>query len=293
MQQTKLSGLRDSRVALFNASVLALFVELVLIRWVPSVVHVVGFFANVVLIASFLGLGVGMMRAREDSAATGALRLSVLVATLALYRMARPSVGLGGDSGFGINELVFADRISVPLPVILIGVFGLVAWTLVPFGRLVAAVFDDLERIPAYTINIAGSLAGVALFTVISAIGAPSALWFALAFLIVGVYAGWKATVIPAVLVAVSLGAAYRADIGDSTGEVLWSPYNQLRVRAVGDNIDDGFTIDVNNQFLLSGFDLSPDAVHPPGLPLEDGPKITSLVDHYNFPSNSPSPTRF
>lgn len=85
-------------------------------------------------------------------------------------------------------------------------------------------------------------------------------------------------------LVAVSLGVAYRADIGDSNGEVLWSPYNHLRVRTGGDNIDDGFTIDVNNQFLLSGFDLSPDAVHPPGLPLEDGPKITSLVDYFNFP---------
>ena len=51
----------DWRLSLFTASLLALFVELVLIRWIPSVVHVVGFFANVVLIASFLGLGVGMM----------------------------------------------------------------------------------------------------------------------------------------------------------------------------------------------------------------------------------------
>jgi len=54
--QSAISG--RAGVSLFTASLLALFVELALIRWIPSVVHVVGFFANVVLIASFLGLGV-------------------------------------------------------------------------------------------------------------------------------------------------------------------------------------------------------------------------------------------
>jgi hypothetical protein len=46
---------------LFLASFLSLFVELALIRWIPGTVHIVGFFTNLVLIASFLGLGIGWL----------------------------------------------------------------------------------------------------------------------------------------------------------------------------------------------------------------------------------------
>lgn len=284
MAQAQAIDGRRSRVTLFAVSVLALFVELVLIRWVPSVVHVVGFFANIVLIASFLGLGVGMMRSRPGSAARAASRLAVVVAVLAAYRIVSPTVTLSSDSALGINEIIFSDRFALPLPVILVGVFALVSWALVPYGRLVAGVFDDLERIPAYTINIAGSLTGVALFTVVSALGTPSVVWFALALLVVGVYAGWKEMTLPVLLVAVALSAVYLVDTDKLSGDVLWSPYNQLRVRAAGDKIDDGFVIDVNNQFLLSGFDLSPDAEPPSGVSDDVAAEIAALASYYDFP---------
>ena len=57
----KLRGLFSTdRRKLFLASFLSLFLELALIRWVPGRVHVVSFFNNLVLIACFLGLGIGM-----------------------------------------------------------------------------------------------------------------------------------------------------------------------------------------------------------------------------------------
>ena len=243
-------------VSLFTASVLALFVELILIRWIPSVVHVVGFFANVVLIASFLGLGVGMMASDSRAAEKAALRLLVAVTVLSGYRILGPTVALDADTAYGINEVVFSNRIKVPLPLILVAVFVLVAWTLIPFGRLIALSFDELERIPAYTVNIAGSLIGVAAFTLASALGAPSIVWFVVALLLLLFHTGFK-QVAPALgLMVLVLGLVYYADTGGLRGEVLWSPYNQLRVRPVGASVDDGFTIDVNNQFLLSGFDL-------------------------------------
>src|SRR5271155_4306384 len=49
---------------LFIASFLALFMEVMFIRWVPSYERVLAYFTNFVLIASFLGLGVGSMLAR-------------------------------------------------------------------------------------------------------------------------------------------------------------------------------------------------------------------------------------
>ena len=46
---------------LFVASFLALFLEVMLIRWVPSYERVLAYFTNCVLMAAFLGLGVGSM----------------------------------------------------------------------------------------------------------------------------------------------------------------------------------------------------------------------------------------
>jgi len=52
---------RDPRVRLLLTSATLLFVELLLIRWIPSTVKYVGFFTNFLLMASFLGIGVGIL----------------------------------------------------------------------------------------------------------------------------------------------------------------------------------------------------------------------------------------
>ena len=44
---------------LFAMSFIALFLELLLIRWAPSVVRLVAYYANLLLVSSFLGLGLG------------------------------------------------------------------------------------------------------------------------------------------------------------------------------------------------------------------------------------------
>src|SRR3954466_670650 len=49
---------------LYALSFAALFLELMLIRWVPAVVRLVAYYANLMLISSFLGLGIGAMLAR-------------------------------------------------------------------------------------------------------------------------------------------------------------------------------------------------------------------------------------
>jgi hypothetical protein len=48
---------------MFALSFTALFLEMMVIRWVPSVVHLVAYYANLMLLSSFLGLGAGAMAA--------------------------------------------------------------------------------------------------------------------------------------------------------------------------------------------------------------------------------------
>src|SRR3954470_12105200 len=46
---------------MFVLSFTALFLEMMVIRWVPSVVKLIAFYANLMLLSSFLGLGIGAM----------------------------------------------------------------------------------------------------------------------------------------------------------------------------------------------------------------------------------------
>src|SRR5206468_4238154 len=57
---------RKPSLQLFLASFLMLFVELALIRGTTAAVVYLSFFTNLVLLASFLGIGLGFLRARDD-----------------------------------------------------------------------------------------------------------------------------------------------------------------------------------------------------------------------------------
>ena len=58
-------ALRGPGLRLVLTSATLLFVELVLLRWIPANVTYIGFFSNFVLMASFLGIGVGVLLGRR------------------------------------------------------------------------------------------------------------------------------------------------------------------------------------------------------------------------------------
>jgi len=51
---------------LFLISFVVLFFELVCIRWIPSYIRYLSFFSNFILLASFLGIGVGLLAAKRN-----------------------------------------------------------------------------------------------------------------------------------------------------------------------------------------------------------------------------------
>src|ERR1700754_2708646 len=50
-------------VRTFLASFLVLFLEVALIRWMPAYIRLLAYFSNFILLASFLGIGVGCLLA--------------------------------------------------------------------------------------------------------------------------------------------------------------------------------------------------------------------------------------
>src|SRR5580658_7272303 len=64
-QTTDLHARRQRGLELFCLSFLALFLELMVIRWAPAVVRLIAYYANLMLISSFLGLGVGAILGKK------------------------------------------------------------------------------------------------------------------------------------------------------------------------------------------------------------------------------------
>jgi spermidine synthase len=250
---------------LFLVSFLVLFVELVLIRWIPSTFHVVAFFNNLVLIGCFLGMGMGMLRPTTTAQVAWQVlfRLSAACVLFTALSTNIFTVEIPTSGDYGINELKLSNGLfgSVPLPVVLLAIFAVVVWVMYPLGQWMALTFDALPKLRAYSINIAGSLLGVLGFACLSWFGLPPLVWFSIAIVVVAFTHFEKLFVVPAVVI---LGCVFGQAFFTSnqfTREVHWSPYYKVIVDTVDrDNPKAGIMLQVNDQFLLSGFDLRDEA---------------------------------
>lgn len=276
-------------IQLLLSSFLCLCVELVLIRWIPSTIHVVAFFNNLVLIACFLGIGVGMAKSvpLPQVVLQAGRRLLFCVMMLTIIGVAKPSISLPEGADHGINEYAYAfSFITIPLPIVLLVVFALTAWTTIPFGQAVASCFDQFEKLPAYSLNILGSLLGVLGFALLSWLSAPPYVWFGILFLGLIYLKPDRQHLVAVVLVAICLFVQQMSSTSFFTKQVFWSPYYKVIARSlIPGDWDQGVVLDVNDQFLLSGFDLRNDAILDPSKANDQlRSAIAKLKSYYRFP---------
>ena len=177
---------------LVAASAIVLFQELALIRWLPGQVRVLAYYPNLVLISAFLGLGLGCLRAGKRSL-LWAWPASLLVLTAAAWALSRIVFTQNTAS-----EHLFLLYYDLPpdAPVVsdlrppILGLFLLSAVSFVPLGQIVAErlrIFQHHGRaLSGYAWDITGSLAGIALFTLLSFARAFPIFWFA-GFLLAGI----------------------------------------------------------------------------------------------------------
>ena len=212
------------RPRLFLLSAALLFTELLLIRWSAAHVVYLAFFTNFVLLASFLGIGVGFLRA---GAPRDLSRLApYALATFALF------VGLFPVEVERAGERAFVGLFGMPaLPVwvVLPVIFALATATTGLIAEGVARTFARLEALDAYRIDIAGAITGIVLFSAFAFLQAPPLVWAAVAA------AGLWWTMAPlgrraaiALLIFVLVLGVDHFVRGDE-----WSPYYRVDTRAV------------------------------------------------------------
>ncbi len=264
--------LGDVRVQLLLRSATILFVELLLIRWIPANVKYIGYFSNFVLMASFLGIGLGILVGRRG----GRLPLSpfpiLLMATTVLVGLAQLNVQFGGEGEvfYGVELSTSADVNYLVLPLIVVLVAAMLASLALPLGPLLRS----MPPLRAYAIDIAGSMLGIAAFAALAIAGTGPTVWFIvvgvlLLLLALGVGPTPWSLLGGAAMVVVIVASAQAALVSRDT----WSPY--YRISAWGTDLtrasvdpEDGdtpesFAVDgIPHQRMMSGAEADRSPLH-------------------------------
>jgi SAM-dependent methyltransferase len=221
--QPQPSGM-SPQLRLFLSSALMLFLELALIRWTAANIVHLGYFSNFVLLGSFLGVGIGFLRAGRS--ARDPLYFPVVLALLVAGVLRFPVTvdRSGTDLIFFTSLHTTGPPPSVVLPVVFLAVAAVMAGP----GELVGRCFLLLPRLEAYRLDLVGSLVGIVAFTGLSLVRAPSVAWGAVVAVLVVVLL-WRPTwtrvavvLVPALVVVTLLV------VEDVQPGVSWSPYYKV-----------------------------------------------------------------
>jgi hypothetical protein len=218
----------NDRTRLVAASFLMLFVELGLIRWAGAYNVYLSFFTNFILLASFLGIGVGFLRggARRDLFRFTPLALAAILLFLLIF----PVEGGRVD---GVLQVVgrfgwpaVPKAISLPL------IFAMSFFTMAAIAQGVARLFVRFEALEAYGLDILGSLLGIVAFSVLSFVDAPPLAWGCVVVAVCAMLMDRSRPLdlAPLAVVLVVLGILSFAP------RTFWSPYQRITTTAPWEN---------------------------------------------------------
>jgi len=219
---------RSAGMRLFALSFLSLFLELMVIRWVPGSVRLVAYYVNLMLISSFLGIGLGAMLA--GSRANLVRWFPSLLAANVLFLALSRNVILPGST----VELRFMwFPASVTAYLVLLGVFILNAALFLPLGEQIGQQFERLSNLRAYAWDLGGSLAGTLVFGLFAVWHFSPQIGLAICLLLF-------AALFPALLrrpstIALLLFAMVMS-VAATEWRATWSAYSYLSIRADSEN---------------------------------------------------------
>lgn len=277
---------------LFLVSFAILFTELALIRWVSTEVRVFAYLQNFVLLACFLGIGIGCSRSQKKNH----LWLSPLLLALLVFIISAPLIIHKNDIPLHIfksipvflaafedtvihyqqtiYDLRFMQALGISLTLVM---FFLILAIFIPLGQIMGKIFDEHPKlIGAYSINVVASLLGVWVFSGLSFFKIPPSVWFVMAvvFMLVLVMnssrrqriAGMIACLL--CILAIAYLATTTAD-SELQGRTVWSPYQKLNFRPIKpfpktidpyqDRSPVGYELDVNGVGFMFMSNLSDD----------------------------------
>ena len=249
----------SSYYKLFGFSFLILFFELALIRFIPSNVRITAYFINLVLVAAFLGMGIGMLRVKGEKNITQFFPPLLLLLTGACVYFSNVLV-VAPNQGEALYALYFdlspQSREWGMVPVVSV-FFTLSTLPFIALGYAMGREFKNFPPLYAYAINTAGSLAGLLVFSLLSHFSTPPIVWFGIGGLFFLFLAGKQQNIVVSVLcmglVFYLVQSLYKKD------HEIWSPYYKINHYEIGDpNKLERTSINVNGSLHQYMINFSP-----------------------------------
>ena len=256
-------------IMLFLASFVALYFELVIIRYLSSEIRVFAYLKNLALIASFFGIGIGMIpgktavtRKRYFPFVAAAIFLIIAFASpLGLTHVVIPS---GDYLTFGDMPnlqngpwlIVFVFLASLEFLIVIPGMMYLLVAFFEALGGIIGEYLGQIEPLRGYAINLCGSLTGALAFTFLSFLGLSPPVW-----VLVGLFACLpfffrdRRAVLIFLIIVVALAFAHP--------HTYWSPYYRIALKELlpppGWHRTPAIIVTVNHDYHQEIVDLSPE----------------------------------
>lgn len=279
---------------LFLVSFVALYVEIMMIRWIGTEVRIFAFFQNLALIACFLGFGLGCYWSERRK--TVLLSLTAMAALVLLVEapvklwkvflsLLSNQLSLSPDAAMWGFRITFSPETALLLFIassIVVTVFLLLlVLVTVPLGQWVGFYLDRARNpISGYSINLLGSVAGLWLFAGMAFRWLPPEYWFGLAFLLFLLIPPHHRRMTAAGLVLLAGSLVLLRFSGARDAKTYWSPYQKLEVTSLWDR---QYKVDVNNSGYMTIADMSP----------EYRARNPEVAERYSFRSPYDAPFRF
>ena len=282
-------------------SLLSLFMELLMIRWVSSEIRIFAYFKNFVLIACFLGFGLGCYLARRKANLLVMLVPMVVLITIiqlpwAALRLVVQQLPVFIGASTNVHMWYVPSATTLPLlavaAAVVVPIFGLIAFFFVPIGQLVGWYLENSSNgTLAYSVNVFAAVCGIVFYTSLCLLSQPPATWFIGGGILLSALM-WRIprfrwTVL--VMMVFSVGLLSLPSARNST--TYWSPYQKLTLQPWGINGETiGYMLNTNDSWYQQILDLSPQFVrrHPQlfqGNPVE----WNAYNIPYHFYQNPPS----
>jgi hypothetical protein len=223
---------------LFVLSFLMLFVELALIRWSGALVIYLSYFSNFVLLGSFLGIGIGFLRARArvNLFPYAPVALALLILFVRVFPVEVVRTGNAGIIFFGYGKFNASGPPTwVTLPIVFLAVAAVMAM----IGEGVARTFITFPALDAYRLDIAGSITGIAAFSALSFLDAKPVVWALIVALVLLLLYGTRVGLLQVVAVVAVVLLLWSESLSSSD---IWSPYYRISVTGA----DGQYSVNVN-----------------------------------------------
>lgn len=252
----------------------ALYLEIILIRWIGTEVRIFAFFQNLSLIACFLGFGLGCFNARQrGSLFPSLLAVTGLVVLVNLpFEIWRNALVLMSEAlSFTPDAALWGATLELTpsqywtltaFSALMLSLFlFLLVIAMAPLGRWIGHYLETAsDTVSAYSINLAGSMVGMWALAILALMWLSPAYWFVLAFVLIlaAQPITWRMGAAGIVLLAITLFALSPG----ARKAIYWSPYQKLEVTAYPDS---QYQIDVNNTGYMSIANVTPESLarHP------------------------------